>query len=215
MKVLNGIAAFLLIGMLASVIVLITREDMTRIGGWVKVPEDYAIVPADTLAKWDSISKLPPTIRYDTIYRDTGTTHIIYKDPPLAEPVSADTSTYLLRDSIITGRFISRHTMALRINNGMDEVLSNTWAYRYTGPTEIIKTVERQVIAPMPYEVQVSANGFYLGLHTDVSQYLYSFGADVDFIRGRFVYGGYVERQLLFDERKTVAIGGRITFKIK
>ena len=195
-------------------IAVVTIEVNDKIGNWQKIPESQIVINRSVLAELDSISNLPPTIQRDTVYQDTGSIVIIHKKLPTKKADPNNPTNYSIIDSLETEYFSATHKLMFTLTDKEDSVISNTWGYRVFGPKEITNTIKKYVPKPVRYDVVVPSSGLWLQSHTDVSSYLISYGLGLNKIKGRYAYGAYVERQLLFDQSKSISVGVTASLKL-
>ncbi len=200
----------LFLAIIIAGIVCFTQCD--RIGNFIRIAEGDIVVPIGTLAKWDSLLALPPQIEIDTFYQDTGSVKIVYQKVPVIQPI--DSTRYILKDSITTEFFRATHT--LFFYKGDPSPFDNIWTHTYYGPKKIVVTKTHYIPKLIPYEVMIDPKGVYLGMGTSLSQYIYSYGINVDYINKRLMYGAYAHKQRFFGEDKsTISVGLKASYKIK
>jgi len=134
-------------------IIVYLRECTT---GVYDVPEDHTLVHDTTWQKFTEAATAAP----DTVYRDTGTTHIIveYRDRPVPVPVAVEPDINRYRDSTLTDTF--KFWIEADIRGSLDR-----WDWWFDITRQVItNTVE--IPAPYPVEVPVplSQAGWYVSL---------------------------------------------------
>lgn len=194
-----------------AIAILGTFLYITKVADYVKLSENEVILPANTMNTIDSLLALPPTIKHDTKYVDTGSVHIVYKDIPLVEPDPLDSTIHFIRDSLSTSTFTVWHTITFF---DLGYILNNEWKYKEFGPTEIITTITDYVPKPVPYEVKVPSKGLFLGINGGVSGPMQWVGFNADYQTGRFMFGGSVNRYFGFD-KYVVGVGFRASYKLR
>ncbi len=121
-----------------------------------QVPEGHVLVHDTTWEEFTRAANAAP----DTVYRDTGTTHIIveYRDRPVPVPVEVEPDINLYKDSTLSDTF--KFWIEAYVKGTLDR-----WNWEFDITRQVItNTVEIPAPYPVEVPVPVSKAGVYISL---------------------------------------------------